>query len=285
MMKRQHGFTLVELIVVMVLIGILGGILALQLGPAIQSYLLVGQRAGLTNQADTALRRLVGEVRAAVPNSVRPLSSQCIEMVPSRDGGRYRSGPDTQNDTPAAPSAFLETDVARSQFDVLTPFAAAPAPGDRIVIGNQNPDDVYGGVNVGTIQSMAPPPAAHMGAHRITLQAPMRIPPGYEGGRFVVVPGQEQAVTYACDKVGTDPATGTGTGTLYRFARTLPAGAQCTLPASAAVLADKVSACSFLYEPNQGATQEAGFVQARLTITERGESASLVLGAHVDNVP
>lgn len=285
MMKRQRGFTLVELIVVMVLIGILGGIFALQIGPAIQSYLLVGQRATLTNQADTALRRLVGEVRGAVPNSVRLGQGNCVQMVPSRDGGRYRSGPDIEEDKDGQLSAFLESETANSQFDVLTPFVVTPVAGDRIVIGNQNPADVYGGINVGTVQDVAPPPKVHMGTLRITLQQPIRIPPGYEGGRFVVVPGQEQSVTYSCVNTGADAATGTGTGRLFRFARQLDGGDSCTPPPGAALLADKVSACSFTYSPNQGGTQEAGFVQVRLTITERGESASLVLGAHVDNVP
>lgn len=279
-MKRQTGFTLVEMIIVMVLIGIIGAMLSMQLAPSIRSYLLVSQRANLTNQADTALRKIVGEVRGAVPNSLRLDSATCLELVPSKDGGRYRTAPDAA----LAGTAFLDGAEARDRFDVLTPFSNPPVAGDAIVIGNQNPDDVYNGVNVGAVDSVAPPPNPAMGEQRVVLTAPIRVPPGYTQGRFIVVPAGQRVVTYVCDEPGVN-LEGTGTGTLYRVAdaafHTTPA---CTR-SGGAVVATKVAACSFIYSPNQGATQESGFVQLQLTLSERGESASLTLGAHVDNVP
>lgn len=277
-MKRlpARGFTLVELIVVIVLIGIIGGVLVLQLLPAIRSYLLVGQRAALTNQADTALRKIVGEVRSAVPNSLRLGSSRCMELVPTKDGGRYRMGPHIDGDTVAGD--FLDDTEARSRFDVLTDATNTPVQGDAIVIGNQNTDDVYKEVNVGIVNASGAPTNAATGVFSITLDAAIQIPPGYDGGRFVVVPKDEKVVTYLC----------TGEGKLYRLADatfhrepTCPTDA----PAGAALVADKVSHCAFIYSPNQGATQESGFVQLQLTLSDKGESVPLIIGAHVDNVP
>lgn len=282
--SRERGFTLVELIVVIVLIGIIGGILVLQLLPAIRSYLLVGQRAALTNHADTALRKIVGEVRSAVPNSLRLGSFTCMELVPTKDGGRYRMGPDTANN--GSTGDFLDDTEARNRFDVLTGSVNAPVPGDAIVIGNQNTDDVYKPVNVGIVNASGAPANAATGVSSITLDAAIQVPPGYDGGRFVVVPKDEKVVTYLCLDAQLD--AGTGTGKLYRLADaafhpapTCPAAA----PAGAALVADKVSHCAFIYSPNQGATQESGFVQLQLTLSDKGESVPLTIGAHVDNVP
>jgi len=294
-MKRQQGFTLVELIVVIVLVGIIGGMLSLQLLPSIRSYLLVGQRANLTNQADTALRRIVGDVRGAVPNSLRLGATSCLELVPSKDGGRYRTAPDAA----LSGTAWLDDTVARNSFDVLTAFDDSPQAGDTIVIGNQNPDDVYSGRFTATVLAA---PIAHtdrrLGESRITLDtgAPgsdpngMRVPPGYDGGRFIVVPAGERVVTYTCIGGGTD-AAGTGQGVLYRLTdANFHQSAVCsapdgTAPAGAAVLATKVEKCVFSYSPNGGPTQESGFAQLQLTLADKGEAVTLTLGAHVDNVP
>lgn len=277
-MRRQSGFSLVELIVVIVLIGIIGGVLALQLAPAIRAYLAVGERAALTHQADTALRRIVGDVRRAVPNSLRLGSAQCLELVPSSDGGRYRNGQDHSPQLPGAPqAAFLDDTAVRQVFDVLTPFNQDPVRGDAIVIGNQNPDDVHGGVNVAVVDTVGAPPAASMGERRITLQAAqgLRVPDGYTGARFMVVPAAERTVAYVCDG-----------GKLYRIAYPSASLApRCTVPANAPLLATGVAACDFVYSANQGATQESGFAQLHLTLRGKDESVSLTLGAHVDNVP
>jgi len=281
--KRRRGFTLVELVIVMVLVGIIGGILALQLLPTMRGYVAVGKRTALTEQADTALRRIVTEVRAAVPNSLRLKDAQCLELVPTIDGGRYRTGPDVS--AGRSGDAYLGYGAAATAFDVTTPFTTLPAAGDLVVIGNQNPGDVYDKSNVSTITAVAPHTGADAwkGTHRLAV-SPTRIPFGYEDGRFVVVPRNEQKVTYVCEGDGVD-GNGRGKGTLYRIARDLDAAYACTETAGAPVLASKVARCAFVYSPNQGATQQSGFVQLQLTLADGGESVSLTLGAHVSNVP
>jgi MSHA biogenesis protein MshO len=274
-MKRQSGFSLVELIVVIVLVGIIGGVLAMQLLPAVRAYLAVGERAALTHQADTALRRIVGDVRRAVPNSLRLGSSQCLQLVPSSDGGRFRNDQDYSPNASAA--AFLDDTATRQSFDVLTPFVNQPAHDDAIVIGNQNPGDVHGRINVALVDTVGAPPAASMGTLRITLQpgTGLRVPEGYTGARFMVIPAAEQTVSYVCEQ-----------GKLYRIAYPdLQAAARCEVPATAPLLASGVTGCQFVYSANQGATQESGFVRLHLTLSGKEESVSLTLGAHVDNVP
>lgn len=279
--RRTQGFTLVELIIVIVLVGAIGGIFAMQLRPTIQGYLAVGKRAALTDQADTALRRIVTEVRAAVPNSLRLANAQCLELVPTIDGGRFRAGPDV---TKAGGEASLDYDTAATEFDVMTPFTTRPSPNDLVVIGNQNPDDVYGKTNVSTITEVLDHTGADTwkGVHRLKVTA-TRIPFGYQDGRFVVVPGGEQAVSYVCTGAGL--ADGRGQGKLYRVTRNIASAQSCAVPADSPLLASNVASCEFTYSPNQGATQQSGFVQLQLTLADGGESVPLTLGAHVSNVP
>jgi MSHA biogenesis protein MshO len=275
--KPHRGFSLVELIVIIVLIGIIGGIFAMQVLPAIRAYLAVGQRAALTGQADTALRRIVADVRRAVPNSLRVSGNQCLELVPSTDGGRYRSDQDYSTANPAG--AFLDDSAnLKTVFDVLTQPIRLPIVGDRIVIGNQNPNDVHGGVNVGTVNSAAASTTPGIAAYSITLASPgLRAPDGYTGARFMVVPGAEQTVAYVCN---------INAGTLRRITYpSLSLAPRCAASGSAALVATGVTACNFVFTANQGATQQSGFVQLQLTLSGKGESVPLTLGAHVDNTP
>jgi MSHA biogenesis protein MshO len=252
-----------------------------------QSYVAIRQRANLTSQADAALRRIIEEVHMAVPNSLRftwaSQQTQCIEFVPTKDGGRFRTAVDindTQNDT----RPLLTTGDPTTVFDTLTDLDSADAAGDFVVVGNVNRDDAYDATKVGTIQSIG---GARPGFYRnrITLQTATTFPAGYDGGRFVVVPKAERAVTYTCTNPGTD-GNGTGTGTIYRVTGYAPSTSPWkSCPTGPAILVAKVSDCNILYHESEGATQQSGYLQLRLGLSEGGESARLTMGAHVENAP
>ena len=290
--RRQHGFTMVELVIVIVITGIIAASLTVFFRPAVEGYLASRARADLTDQADTDLRRMVRDVRVAVPNSIRTPGDQCFELIPTSTGGRYRAGPDTVNDaascTSATCSAPLDTTQATTVFDVLSPLSTTPAVGDWVVVGNQNPSDVYAGTNRGAIASVAAPASAAFGRHRISV-ASTQFPIGYDGGRFSIVPNAQRAVFYVCSGAdGTLDASGNGKGTLYRlmnygFNASYPGAFPST--AGADVLATRVRSCSFVYDPNQGATQQNGFVWMQLEVARNNESAHLAMGAHVSNAP
>lgn len=61
--------------------------------------------------------------------------------------------------------------------------------------------------------------------------------------------------------------------------------ASCAATTGAVVAAADVVNCTFVYDPNQGATQQSGFVWMRLQLSRSGESVTLAHGVHVDNVP
>lgn len=276
---RSRGFTLVELVMVIMVTGIIAASIAVFLRPAIESYFDTRRRADLTDLADTALRRMGQDIRRAVPNSARSVSATCFQLVPTTAGGRYRMASDTVNDTPPLPcapgatcSAPLDTSVTTTVFDVLSPLDTVPAVGDWIVVNNQNAGDVYAGANRGQIAAVAVPPRAGDGLHRITVGA-TQFPIGYDGGRFVVVPAAEPTVTYTCSG-----------GVLYRKVAAFGA-ADCAAGVAAQVVATDVAGCTFVYSPALGATQQNGFVWMLLELSRGGESVALSHGVHVDNLP
>ncbi|MBY0437205.1 MAG: type II secretion system GspH family protein, partial [Burkholderiales bacterium] len=65
------GFTLVELVVAIVLLGIVALMVTTFATGAMQSYLDAERRAELVDGTETAMRRLQRDVRLSLPNSVR----------------------------------------------------------------------------------------------------------------------------------------------------------------------------------------------------------------------
>jgi MSHA biogenesis protein MshO len=279
----RRGFTLVELIVTLVLFGLMGATLVVFLRPAVDSWLAVRTRAALASDADHALRRMLRDVRAAVPNSIRTPGTQCFELVPTGGGGRYRMAADGVT----AGSAPADAQAATTQFDVFSSLQPLPAAGDWVVVDNQNPGDVYSGANRSAITALATPAAAH-GRHRLSIDA-LQFPLGYDGGRFNWVPDSQKAVFYVCSGASTTlDGNGNAPGVLYRlknYGFNAAAPTSCPAVAGADVLATGVRSCRFLYNANQGATQQSGFISLQIELTRSNETASLVLGAHVSNVP
>lgn len=265
---KTRGFTLVELVMVIMVTGIVAASLTVFLKPAVDSYFDTRRRADLTDMADTALRRMAQDIRRAVPNSVRSARDTCFELVPTIAGGRYRMAVDTVN----AGSLALDVSTATTGFDVLSPMAGV-AKDDWVVIGNENGNDVYTAATRGRIDAAVTVPAATAGQHRISLAA-KQFPQGYDGGRFVVVSNAEQMVTYSCQG-----------NTLVRIVSAFDASVGASCDAAGAAVATDVAGCTFVYDAGAGATQQSGFVWMRLQLRRDGEDVTLAYGAHVSNVP
>ncbi|MDM4767791.1 prepilin-type N-terminal cleavage/methylation domain-containing protein [Pelomonas sp. SE-A7] len=279
--RPDLGFTLVEMVITIVILSVVAVALSLFLKPALETYFTSSSRAALADDADTALRRLLRDVRSAVPNSIRIPSNQCVEMVPTTAGGRVRMGPDTVNDFPpgcspgTACSAPLSPTQATTAIDLLTPLSSTPAIGDFLVIGNQNANDVYGGVNRAAITGVLPI-SPSQGKHRLTI-ASTQFPPGFDSGRFSIVSNAEKAVFYVCSG-----------GSLWRLSNYgFNAGypASCPSTAGGRKVASGLTSCSFVYDPNPGASPQFGYLWVQLELSRNGESATIAGGAHVVNAP
>ncbi len=271
--KRQSGFTLVEMIIVIVITGIIGGMVAIFMRAPVQGYVDSARRAELTDIADTAIRRMARDVRTAVPNSVRfsNCTAPCVEFLPTKDGGRYRVDP---------PGLVLDFGVADAdgKFDIIG-SAITFATNDFIVVGS-----TQSGGNPPYDTSAAGVLRAYNGAAgaqtTVVFDNTAALPVWAElsSQRFDVVDGAQRAVTYACEGVGKD-ANGNGTGQLKRYWNY---GFNVAPSGSGAILATRVSDCTINYDlPNQ----RFGLLAMRLTLTSANESVSLYNEIHVNNLP
>ena len=288
---NQRGFTLVEMIMVIVIMGIIGGIVAVFLRSPVEGYVASARRAEMTDIADTALRRINRDLRSALPNSVR-VTGTCngtttcyLEFLPTTGGGRYRASAAGGTGSCAGVAGNTKGDAlsfttADTCFEVLGPVPAVTAGTDEVVIYNLGISgaNAYSGNTSASDNRRA---IATVGANYLRITSANALPFDSPGHRFQTI---STPVTYACT-----PATSgnNGAGTLMRWwGYAIKPGQQTTIPAGAsvAVLADKVSSCSFVYDANVVA-QRSGLVTMRLGIMENGESINLYSAAHVSNEP
>jgi len=89
-----RGFTLIEAVMVIALTGIVGAMVAVFIRQPINAYVDMARRGEMSDEADTALRRIARELQGALPNSVRVnAAGNRLEFLPVRSAGRYRAAP------------------------------------------------------------------------------------------------------------------------------------------------------------------------------------------------
>ncbi len=185
---NQRGVTLVELVMVIVVTGIIAAGVAVFIQRPVEGYIDAARRATLTDEADTALRRITRDLRTALPNSVRvDPSGKFIEYIETIGGGRYRAEPDSLGG-----GEILDFTAADTTFDVLGPVPTLSA-GNHIVVYNLfstgTVSNAYQGSNRASFVSVAPPTITI--APVVSLPFPEPSP----AKRFHVVTGP---VTYGC---------------------------------------------------------------------------------------
>jgi MSHA biogenesis protein MshO len=270
--SRQQGFTLLEMILVIVILGVVFSMVAVFMKNPIDAYFASAQRAALTDVADLTVRRIARDVRSALPNSIGPVSpdSQCIEFIPTKTGARYLA------DDSANALKFNTPVTSFSAFVLnsgVSPATSQIAVNDWMVVYNLGVtgSDAYHGDNVAKVTGFTEPPGPPTTQITITSQS-FPLPSGSK--RFHVVPANEQSVAYACDL---------GAGQLVRrsaqsFTHLCGGGAT-----TRAVLANGVTACNFQYSGSD--LQRNGLVGISLQLTNAGETVSLQQDVHVDNTP
>ncbi|MEZ4484263.1 MAG: type II secretion system protein [Syntrophotaleaceae bacterium] len=260
--RASCGFTLVEMIVVLVLVGIMAALGGMFIVRPIQGFLDLSRRARLVDGAETALRRMQRDVRQALPNSVRINGAgTALELLHTVDGGRYRAyGPGNDLD-------FTRIDA--DGFEVLGNLDTAPTAGQSIVVYNLTATGVSGNAYLGDNRTGI---GAGSAVNSVNLDPPVQFSRSSPYQRFFIV---DQPVSYVCD-----PAA----GTLTRHAGYGISASQPSSPAgNSSLMASDVSACNFSYQP--GTYQRAGLVTLQLQITESGETVTLLHQIHVENAP
>ena len=132
---REAGFTLAEMVIVIVVLGIVSAAAAVFISAPVDAYFDVSRRAHLSDVADTALRRISRDLQRAAPNSVR-VAGACtgaaacyIEYAPVVAGGRYRA----ELDNVGAGNVLDYADNSDTSFDVIGPAISLRNTGCRPV--------------------------------------------------------------------------------------------------------------------------------------------------------
>ena len=228
-------------------------------------YVDLARRTRLVDQAEMALRRMQRDIRHALPNSIRiDGTGTYLEMLNTLDGGRYRRYPD-----PVTGGDILDFDTADTGFDVLGPLSQVPSAGAGLVVYNITASGPTGNAYAPLPDNFGLVGAGSTATH-ITLNPGVDFANSSPFQRFFIV---DQPVTYACEG-----------GVLNRYDSYGITAVQQTPPGTPPALVTRgVSGCSFSYDP--GASQRAGLVTLEITLTEQGETITLLHQVHVVNVP
>lgn len=272
--RASAGFTLVELVMVIVVTGIVASSTAVFISGPVSAYYATVRRALFADTADVALRRFTRDIESAVPNSVRLStvgSVTYIELLPTVTAGHYRSAPD-----PSGTGATLDfTSTVGSAFQIIGPYDT-PAVGNQLVIFNLgsgvSASDAYAGTNRRSIT------AVNTGTNTITYSlSGGQFPFASPADRYFVV---SSATTYVCDPVGGTLARYSG----YAIQASQPTSVTITPLATATkgVLATEVTGCAASLTR---VFQSHALVTLYLTLASGADSLSFYQEAHVPNAP
>lgn len=277
--SRQAGFTLVELIMVIVILGVIGGTVAMFMKGPIDAYFDTARRAGIADVADTTVRRMARDLRKALPNSIRvvpgsTVGTDCIEFIPTRMGGRYRA----QDIVPVpTDNTSLRFDAADDSFNMLGINTDLPADqrvqiNDLVAVYNLGiaGANAYDSNNTATVSSVAPSPAS-ASETRINLFPTLKFPLESPTRRFHVIPVDEKVVSYICS------GNKLYRNTNYGYATSCPAPTAGTTP----FIADGAT-CNFAYDSSD---MRNGLAKLSLSFSSAGESVSIYHEVHVNNTP
>ncbi len=287
--SASNGFTLIELIMVIVITGIIAGMISIFISKPMEGYVDVSNRAELVDAAGSALQMMARDIRAALPNSIRcNAAGTALELLHTADGVRYRKGGYTGG---ADPSRQLDVTQNDQDFNSIGPFQnIGPLPyhssttlPPRLVIYNLGAPGYDAYQAAGTTGIMTPSTttititddsANHAGEDHIHLSQAQQFGTDSPRQRLFLV---DTPISYVCN---------TTTGLLTRYSN-YPIAATASFPpagtSTSAPLTQYLTACQIQYDP--GTATRGGLVTMSLTLTKNGESVTLLQQVHVDNSP
>lgn len=134
--KQQSGFTLIELVAVIVILGILGVATSKFIVFGTEIYIQATDRQHVLSKSRFLVERLTRELRGAIPNSIQTnASGSCVKFVPIKGSGAYRTDAAAVT-APFSPAEGDEIDVVSWSGDYDT--------GDKFFIYANDNVSVYG---------------------------------------------------------------------------------------------------------------------------------------------
>lgn len=299
-MRCPSGFTLIEAVVAITIMGIIAGIVAVFIVRPMQGYADLARRAELVEAAESALRRMARDLRIALPNAVRVTdpgtgASFAVEMLPILDAGKYNT-----KATPAC--SQVNVGINTTQFGILgcyrnpafTQLIGVPSTSYRLVINNRD-ESVYTDTSVTSpitpatttitavvhdASSSCATVVATCGTasfrHLMNLSVAHKFGSNSPNQRLFVV---TTPVSYLCD---------TSAGTLTRYDNYAITATQPTttaaftaLNASSALVTDHISTCNMMTTTSD--IKNRGLATLTLGLSDEGETIKLVHQVQLDN--
>ncbi len=274
--RKQPGFTLIEMVIAITILGIVGGLSALIIDRTVDGYDATARRAKLHSSARLAIDRIAREIRHALPNSICTFDgSNCsssanrVYFLKSTDGGEYQTLSGTYA-SGAIRAPLPVSPMAASLLDVLSTNNLNASANDWVVVYNTNNTDIYSSttrrqqissISTKDVDGSAPNDDIAVinfsSAVSFATQSPSR--------RFQII--QNNATLFYLS--GTD---------LFRATSTFTAP---NTPLNPQLLLENVSALTFSYVP--GTQQRASVLTIDLTLTVKGEIVHMIHEAHVQN--
>jgi MSHA biogenesis protein MshO len=264
-----RGFTLIELVVAIAISSIVVVFAAMFIGAPLDAYDAHSRRAVLVADTSGAWPRMQGDLRSALPNSLRTRRNGnyvVVEMLPVLDMARYM--------TATATIPITTAGIYRG--------AAAPDYLSVNNLGTPGRDAYTLGPTMVAASNWQPPAAGPIaGEQQISVNpAPVFVADSPRRRLYFV----GRPITYLCDE---------GLGTLQRYsnytlaanqtARDTP-GELTGAGATVELVTQGLSSCNFAVAAAGSAVQSQTFA-ARLTTTRKGDVVTLLHSAQADYVP
>lgn len=274
--KKINGFTLIEMVIAITILGIVGGLSALIIDRTVDGYNATARRAKLHSGARLAVDRIAREVRHALPNSVCTFNgTNCnntanrVYFLKSTDGGEYQtqtgnySGGTTRASIPIAPTTA-------TSFDVLSANSLNANADDWVVLYNTNNTSIYSSAtkrqqisSITTKDVDGSNPTNDIAV--INFASAQSFPEHSPSRRFQII--QNNATIFYLESTNLMRATSS-------FAAP-------NTPSNAQILLQNVTGLNFSYVA--GTQQRASVLTIDLTITVSNESVHIIHEVHIQN--
>jgi MSHA biogenesis protein MshO len=279
-LARIKGFTLVEMVLVIVLLGIVAGILAPVITQNVTAYHDTEVRTELVAKGRLALERMARVIRTAVPNSIEvvtdPSGNQGVQFLSTRAAGRVVAiGEDFGSGASKAfkaNSRRFKHGVVRSELYIVNDGIAALA-NDHIIIGNHTASELRSGTTIVALYAIANTVAATDGTtNGLILQFSNHTFPNDTPSRSFQIADSTHEIGFLNNSIRWRRATGlTDYDTDGDWGSTDP------------IVVDTVQSVSFAYDP--GSTSSSGVVRISLTLNDGNETIDLYQEVRVRLTP